>query len=110
MRGRVAVKQGDTTLKVAELIEHAQQMIPGLLDGIPETRAEALVRSVFRHMNSALAGTEEGVVDYAGLGRFRVRNVEKEVNGEKITRTQISFRRAEPGGGKAAAGAETDAR
>jgi hypothetical protein len=52
-------------------------------------------------MNEALAETEEGVVIFAGLGQFRVRKVEKEVEGEKVIRTQIVFRRAELDPGKA---------
>ena len=81
-------------MKVAELIEHIRQSNPKLLQGIPEDKAEALVRRVFKHMNDTLAKTEEGVVNYAGLGRFRLRKVEKEVDGRKVSRTKIGFRPA----------------
>jgi len=87
-------------LKVTELIAQMQRMNPKLLRGIPEKRAARLIRSVFEHINDTLARTKEGVVPYGGLGRFRVRKVEREVKGERVIRTQIIFRRAEPATGK----------
>ena len=84
-------------MKATELIEQMRRTNPKLLDGIPENIAVELVRNVFKHINDTLAGTKEGVVDFVDLGRFRVRQVEKEVEGKKITRTQVIFRRAEAG-------------
>ena len=95
------LEQRETRMKVTELIEQIQQANPKLLAGIPANRAAALIRNAFKHMNEALAETEEGVVIFAGLGQFRVRKVEKEVEGEKVIRTQIAFRRAELDPGKA---------
>jgi nucleoid DNA-binding protein len=104
-----AIVQGNTAMKATELIAQIQKSNPQLLKGIPEERAEALVAGVFKHMNDALAKTEEGAVNFAGLGQFRVRQMEREVDGKKITRTLINFRPTEPGR-KAhnASGAEAD--
>ena len=87
-------------MEVKELIEQMRRANPDLLDGIPEDKAEALVRNVFKHINETLAGTADGVVQYAGLGRFRVRKVERDKAGEKTVRTRIGFRVLEPGQGK----------
>lgn len=84
-------------MEVKELIEQMRRANPDLLDGIPDDKAEALVRNVFKHINETLAGTAEGVVQYAGLGRFRVRKVERDKAGEKTVRTRILFRVLEPG-------------
>lgn len=92
-------------MKVTELIEEIPKTQPKVLDGIDEKTAADLVRHVFKHINDTLAGMGEGVVKYAGLGRFRVRRMKKEVEGKKIDRTQIVFR-ALPGGGKGDDGAE----
>lgn len=85
-------------VKVADLIEKIQEINPALFDGISENRAAALIRTAFENMNDTLTETEEGVVNYAGLGRFRVKKVENEVGGKKTApaRTQVIFHRAEP--------------
>jgi nucleoid DNA-binding protein len=83
-------------MKVAELIEQIQQANPQLLAGIPPNRAAALIRTLFKHMNDTLAGTEEGVVKFAGLGQFRVKRVEKEVDGAKVATKRILFVASKP--------------
>jgi nucleoid DNA-binding protein len=77
-----------------------------LLKGIPKNRAQALVRSVFRHINRTIAGTEDGVLIFAGLGRFRMRKVERELEGRRVSRTRIIFRHAEPGARNRSRGAK----
>ncbi|MDH4188202.1 MAG: hypothetical protein OEV08_14520 [Nitrospira sp.] len=81
--------------QVGTLIEQIRKTNPKLLEGIPGDKAEALIRKVFTQMNHALAMTEEGVVKFVGLGQFRARKVEKELEGKKVTRTQIVFTRSE---------------
>jgi nucleoid DNA-binding protein len=100
MTGGASPKRGDSEMNVTELIEDVRRKNPKLLEGISQEQAEALVRNVFRQVSETLAATEEGVIKYPGLGQFRVRKVEREVDGEKVTRTQIMFRRAEPGPGR----------
>ena len=82
-------------MKVAELIDSVKSGEPELLAGIAPEKAEGLVLSAFRHIQQSLDRTSEGVLSYAGLGRFRVRQVQKEIDGKSVTRTQIVFRRAE---------------
>jgi nucleoid DNA-binding protein len=87
-----------TRMNVAELTAQIQKVNAQLLDGIPQNRAEALVSGVFQHIKAALAGTEDRVVDYAGLGRFRVRKVRSnKAAGRQAARAAIKFRRAEAG-------------
>ena len=45
-----------------------------------------LSRYAFKFMNDAFAGTEEGIANHNGFGKFRVRKLEMVANGEKITR------------------------
>ena len=97
-------------MKITELIDQIEKTNPRVLKGIPENRAKALIRNVFKYMNDTLAETSEGLVIFAGLGRFRLRKVERELGGKKIIRTQIIFRRAEPGKGNKATGASTKVR
>jgi len=81
--------------QVGALIEQIRLTSPRLLEDIPGDKAAALVRSVFEQMNQTLAMTEEGIVTFVGLGQFRVRKVEKELEGKNVTRTQIVFTRSE---------------
>ena len=89
-------------MDVTGLIDGVRRNAPTLLEGISQEQAETLLKNVFRQVNETLAATEEGVVKYPGFGQFRVRKVERKVDGETITRTQIMFRRAEPGTGRGA--------
>lgn len=77
--------------RVADILDELRRGDPQLLDGIPIAEAEALVQHVFRHMNNRLAHTDEGILDYAGLGRFSVRKVHREADGEHMTRTRVNF-------------------
>jgi hypothetical protein len=80
---------------ISQLIDEMQRSDPAALNGIPRPEAQALVRNVFRHMGAALAKSEEGVVAYPGLGRFRVWKVEREVDGKKVAEIRIGFHPAQ---------------
>lgn len=81
-------------MTIKELIEKLIEDKPGALAGIPPKRATALVRALFSEINKAIDGAEDGKVTIAGLGHFRVRQVEREVEGENVIRKQVSFRPA----------------
>jgi len=92
----VHAMRGEKQIEVFELIERLQNTAPDLLDGIPASKAEALLTNVFKHMNDTLGGIHEGVVNYMGLGHFRVRRVEREAAGKKTADIQIVFILREP--------------
>ncbi|NJC88672.1 MAG: hypothetical protein FIB02_09110 [Desulfuromonas sp.] len=77
---------------IARLLKQINAANPELMAGLPRESAEILVRSVFQQINATLDGCEEKVVKYAGLGKFVVRVVEKEVEGTWAARTRIVFR------------------
>jgi hypothetical protein len=85
------------SMPISQLIDEMQRSDPAALNGIPRSEAQALVRNVFRHMGAALAKSDEGVVAYPGLGRFRVRKVEREVDGKKVAEIRIGFQPAAQG-------------
>lgn len=82
-------------MKVIEIIEQMRKADPQLFKGLRPGKAARLIRSVFKCMNDTLGGVEEGIVGYAGLGRFRVRKVARKGEGGAVIRTQILFHRAE---------------
>jgi hypothetical protein len=91
-------------MRLAKLVETIRDTDPGLLDGIPDERAAALIETVFRHINHTLAVTESGQVNYGGLGRFIVKQVTREVEGKSVVRSVIRFIRIRPGARRARAG------
>jgi nucleoid DNA-binding protein len=95
-----SVEQEAGQISVAALLEQMQQGNPDLLKGLPKPKAAELLRSAFKQVKDILAQTQEGKVAFGGLGQFRVRQVEKEVAGKKVIRTQIVFKSVEPGKGK----------
>jgi hypothetical protein len=90
-------RRGAAPLKLADMIGDIRRADPALLEGMADGQAEALVRNVFEHINGTLAGSEERVVAYAGLGRFQVRKAQRPADAGTASRTQIVFRRAEAG-------------
>jgi nucleoid DNA-binding protein len=92
---------GPIVIQPSDLVEQIRQTNPALLNGISPPEAERLIRNMFKNMSEQLEGTEGGVVSFAGLGRFRVNRIERDVNGGKVMQRRIVFRPA--GGGKGSA-------
>jgi hypothetical protein len=87
-------------IMAATLVDRARQADPRALLAIPDEAAESLVRNVFGHMKSTLAAASQGVVRYAGLGVFRVREARQGAKGKEGPRTLIVFRPAGPQPGR----------
>jgi nucleoid DNA-binding protein len=75
-RALAPAEQRDAPIPISDLIDQIRQKDANLLRGISRDEAQGLVSNVFKYLNEKLAGTEEGVVSIAGLGRFRVRRGE----------------------------------
>jgi nucleoid DNA-binding protein len=83
-------------MKINELLQEVTKEKPKLLASLPEKKAVALVRAVFAGIGKAIDATTEGSVEIGGLGGFRVRQVEREVGGQKVARKVVVFRAARP--------------
>jgi hypothetical protein len=78
-------------MKIVEIIEKVSQNDPKALAGIPGGKAVSLVRAVFGQITHAIDTTDDGIVQIAGLGRFRVRMVEREIEGKKTFVKRVFF-------------------
>lgn len=78
-------------MNLQELVKSAKEKNPELFERIPEGKAIALVRAALNDVAEQLANASEGTVVVAGLGRFAVRLVEVEQNGQKEIRKRIVF-------------------
>jgi len=82
-------------MKILELVKQAKQTNPKL-KGLPPPKAAALVRAVFSQIKQELEAKEKGAMNVPGLGIFRVNLVEKEEEGQKVTKRRVNFRAAQP--------------
>lgn len=78
-------------MNLQELVKNAKEKNPELFERIPDGKAVALVRAVLNDVAEQLGNADEGTVMVAGLGRFVVRQVEVEKDGQKETRKRIVF-------------------
>jgi hypothetical protein len=85
-------------VRVVELLDTLVKRSPDVLDGLDRRRAEALVKGVFAHLNGALAALDDGVMQFEKLGQFRVRKLERAVNGRTRSMRHVVFqgRTSEP--------------
>jgi capsular polysaccharide biosynthesis protein len=74
-----------------DVIELMQQARPDMFKDIGAEQAHKLADSVFAFVNERLAQTEEGVVSFDKLGRFRKRKPRDTADGEKSTVGNIAF-------------------
>jgi nucleoid DNA-binding protein len=77
---------------VKELVERAQQEAGGALNKLPAVQAQRLVRSVFQQIATELRSAPDGAVKIPGLGTFRIRSLEREMEGAKVSVRRVTFR------------------
>jgi len=83
-------------MKPTELLEAIGTANPKVLDGIRKERALALIRATLAYLARTLDASKEGAVVVAGLGRFRVRIVEREVEGKKVMQKKVMYMPVQP--------------
>ena len=79
-----------------EIVEKLKATNPGVLGKMNEKVAAQLVRLALSEVRSQLVAADEGIVTVNGLGNFRVKLVEKEVDGAKVVAKRILFAAAKP--------------
>jgi nucleoid DNA-binding protein len=58
---------------------------------IPTTHVNRVLRTAFKHMQSEIVQTPAGIVNFAGLGQFRIREVEVDKDGSKSSVRRTMF-------------------
>jgi nucleoid DNA-binding protein len=79
-------------MNTKELVEAAKIAAPDELKGLQNKSAGVLIAEVFKQISNELEKTNEGVVRVHGLGQFRVKQVSREKEGQKVEKKMISFR------------------
>jgi len=79
-------------MKPIDIVERIKDENPEALAGMGDKQAARLIRAVFEELGKQLANAEEGTVKVAGLGGFRIRNVEVEREGTTVSVKRIRFK------------------
>ena len=83
-------------MKPIEIIEKIKAENPEVLGKMNDKVAARIVRLALAEVGRQLAVADEGVVKVMGLGHFRVKHVEREVDGAKVATKRILFVAAKP--------------
>jgi nucleoid DNA-binding protein len=79
-------------MKPTELAELIKQANPKLLGTIPEAKVAKIITATVREISKQIRTTDTGTVKIAGLGSFKMRQVEREKDGKMVSVKKIAFR------------------
>jgi hypothetical protein len=80
------------TVKLDEMVALIRKEYPALLGKMPDKRAARIIRAAFGQVAREVGAAREGVVSAPGLGRFRVKEVERTKEGQKAKTKHVVFR------------------
>lgn len=81
-------------MKLDEMVALIKEENPALLGKMPDKKAARIIRAAFGQVAREVDATKEGVVSAPGLGRFRVKAVERTKEGQKAKTKHVVFRLA----------------
>ncbi len=81
-------------MKPSEIVEMIKKEDPDFLGSMPEQKAARIIREALKQLAQHVDAVEEGVVKVPGFGNFRINNVEREKEGQKVKVRRVVFNRA----------------
>ncbi|MBT9099285.1 hypothetical protein KFZ76_16445 [Methylovulum psychrotolerans] len=88
-------------MKSLEVVELIKQTNPKLLGKMPDAKVAKIIAAALLEIGKQVSAAEEGAVKIAGLGSFKIRQVEREKDGEKTAVKKVIFTAAKPKAKKA---------
>ncbi|MGR8933318.1 MAG: hypothetical protein ACU837_02880 [Gammaproteobacteria bacterium] len=88
-----SIKRGKEEMKIKELLQRVKELDPDLA-GLDDKKSTVLIRRTFKLIAQDVENTDEGPLNIAGLGKFQIRQVERDKNGKKQIFKRISFKAA----------------
>jgi nucleoid DNA-binding protein len=79
-------------MKLDEIVKAAREDNEAAFANISDKRAAKIIRAAFQQVTGQLESAEEGKLNIGSLGRFMIKNVEREKEGAKVTRRRVTFR------------------
>ena len=84
-------------MKLYELVQTARAANNSAFGDIDDERAVKIVRAAFRQVRIQVKSTKDGELIIGGLGRFAIKNIEREKDGVMGTKRRVIFRRGRAG-------------
>jgi hypothetical protein len=76
----------------AEIVSLIKSKKPKLLENITDVQALGIVRAALTQINNQIEQTEDGLVVVQGLGRFRIKQVERKKEDQTVTVKRVIFK------------------
>ena len=84
-------------MKIDEIVKSARAANSSAFGSTNDKRAAKILRAAFRQVRNQLKSTKDGELVISGLGRFAIKNIEREKDGVKVTKRRVIFRRGGTG-------------
>ncbi len=78
-------------MKPSEILAALRAKEPKLLDGLPEKKAEQLLKAALTHIRESVAAIDKGDVAVGMLGRFKVTEHVKGEGAEAVTVRKVTY-------------------
>ncbi len=78
-------------MNLEEIVKNARAENQSAFGKVNDKRAVKILRAAFRQVNSQLELAKDSNVAIGGLGRFAIKNVEREKDGVKVTKRRVTF-------------------
>ena len=82
-----------------EIVASLKSENPELFRNLPDKLAARLIAEALARIRRRIEAVEEGAVNVARLGSFRIRQIDQEKNGQTVRVRRVIFRAAGPAGG-----------
>jgi hypothetical protein len=78
-------------LKPSEILAELRTKEPKLLDGLPEKKAEQLLKAALSHIRESIAAIDKGDLAVGMLGRFKVTEHTKGEGAEAVVVRKVTY-------------------
>ena len=78
-------------MNLEEIVKNARADNQSAFGKVKDKRAMKILRAAFKQVNSQLESAKDGSLAISGLGRFAIRNIERETDGVKATKRRVTF-------------------
>ena len=83
-------------MKAIEIVELIKQTDPKLLGKTSDKKVAKIIARAFAEVRNQINSTDDGVVKVPYLGNFKLKQVEREKDGQKKSLKKLSFRVSKP--------------
>ena len=85
-------KNGEAAVNAKELVELIKSEKPAVLGKTTDKKAARIIRKAFNQLAKQIESTDAGDIRVRGLGRFRIKTIEREKDGQSEKMKRVYFR------------------